>query len=69
MIDTMGVGCAVLVVVVLAASRCLRLGLNMNEGPLVLQRWWLGREQLKPETSRAWLLVERPPQAADRSWS
>lgn len=29
MIDTMGV----VVEVVLVASRCLRLGLNMNEGP------------------------------------
>lgn len=62
-------GCVVLVVeVVLAASRCLWLGLNMNEGAPVLQRWRLGRELLKPETSGAWL-DERPPQAADRSWS
>lgn len=36
-------GCVVLVEVVPAASRCLWLGLNMNEGAPVLQRWRLGR--------------------------
>ena len=61
-------GCVVLMEVVVPPSRCLRLGLNMNEGPRFLQRWRLGRELLKPETSGAWL-DERPPQAADRSWS
>lgn len=45
MIDTMGVVVVVVVVLLVpAASRCLRLGLNMNEGPPVLQRWRLGRE-------------------------
>lgn len=33
MIDTEGVVERVEVVLVLATSRCLRLGLNMNEGP------------------------------------